>query len=111
MATIRPEVTGRAIEPLGVSPRQTGQLLNIGQTRVWHLIGSGELESYWEGRSRKITMRSIRARHERQLAAAVTAQADLQPPVADDRASHRARRGDECRFRNVDGAGRAAIAW
>ena len=65
---------------LAGSPRQTGQLLNIGQTRVWHLIGSGELESYWEGRSRKITMRSIRARHERQLAAAVTAQADLQPP-------------------------------
>jgi hypothetical protein len=70
MTTIRPEITGRAIEPLGVSPRQTGQLLNIGQTRVWHLIGTGELETYWEGRCRKVTLRSIRARHERQLAAA-----------------------------------------
>jgi hypothetical protein len=71
MATIRPEVNGRAdLEPLGVSPRETARLLNIGQTRVWALIGSGELESYKEGRSRKVTMRSIRARHERQLAVA-----------------------------------------
>ena len=74
MATLHPGITGRAVgndlEPLAVSPRQTGQLLNIGQTRVWDLIGSGELETYWEGSSRKVTMRSIRARHERQLAAA-----------------------------------------
>ena len=71
MATIRPEVTGGAgLDPLGVSPRQTGHLLDIGLTRVWQLIGSGELETYREGRSRKVTMLSIRARHERQLAAA-----------------------------------------
>jgi hypothetical protein len=71
MATTRPEVTSRVdLEPLGVSPGQTGRLLNMGQTRVWALIGSGELESYKEGRSRKVTMRSIRARHERQLAVA-----------------------------------------
>jgi hypothetical protein len=80
--TLRPEITGRAsgdLEPLGVSPRQAGHLLNIGQTRVWVLIGSGELESYKEGRSRKITMRSIRARHERQLAAAHGATEIAQP--------------------------------
>jgi hypothetical protein len=69
----RPEITGFAIEPLGVSPRQAGQLLNIGNTRVWELIGSGDLESYKEGRSRKITMRSIRARHARQVAEATSA--------------------------------------
>jgi hypothetical protein len=77
--THRPEITGSAIEPLGVSPRQAGQLLNIGNTRVWQLIGSGELESYKEGRSRKVTLRSIRARHERQLAAAREATATAQP--------------------------------
>ena len=48
------------LEPLAVSPRQTGQLLNIGQTRVWQLIKGGELETYKEGRSTKVTMRSIR---------------------------------------------------
>ncbi|HXP06098.1 MAG TPA: hypothetical protein VN808_18445 [Stellaceae bacterium] len=36
-------------------------------TRVYELIGSGELESYRDGASRKITMRSIRARIERLL--------------------------------------------
>jgi hypothetical protein len=76
-----PEVAGWAndLEPLAVSPRQTGQLLNIGLTRVWQLIGSGELETYWEGTSRKVTMRSIRTRHERQLAAARGTEAIPQP--------------------------------
>src|SRR5262249_40432989 len=78
MTTLRPELTGRA-EPLGISPRETGQLLNIGQTRVWQLIGSGELETYYEGRSRKVTMRSIHARHERQLAAVRRATETAQP--------------------------------
>jgi excisionase family DNA binding protein len=76
MTTIHPGITGRAIdigeylEPLGVSPRQACILLNVGRTYVYELIGNGELESYREGGARKITMRSIRARHERQLAAA-----------------------------------------
>jgi excisionase family DNA binding protein len=85
MATIRPEVTGRASgapraktkfrtldtpEPLAVSPRQACQLLNVGNTYLYDLINNDELESYLEGRARKITMRSIRARHERQLAVA-----------------------------------------
>ena len=77
--TLRPEITGRVIEPLGVSPRQAGQLLNIGNTRTWQLMRSGQLETYREGRSRKITMRSIRARHERQLAAARAATETAQP--------------------------------
>jgi excisionase family DNA binding protein len=52
-----------------VSPRQACRLLNIGNTHLYALIKNGELESYLEGRSRKVTMRSIRARHERQLVA------------------------------------------
>ena len=95
MATIRPEITGRSIgeqqlvprrrsqpyaktrsrtlddlEPLAVSPRQASRLLNVGITYLYDLINNNELESYLEGRARKITMKGIRARQERQLAAA-----------------------------------------
>ena len=95
MATIRPEITGRAsgehqlvlrrrappyaktrfrtlddLEPLAVSPRQACRLLNVGITYLYDLINNNELESYLEGRARKITMKSIRARHERQFAGA-----------------------------------------
>jgi hypothetical protein len=56
-------------EPLAVSPRRTALLLDCGITRVYELINSGELESYKDGKSRKITMRSIRARTERLLGA------------------------------------------
>jgi excisionase family DNA binding protein len=51
MATIRPEVTGRALEPLAVSPRQACLLLGVGNTRLYQLIGAGELEAYHEGRA------------------------------------------------------------
>jgi len=79
MATIHPGITGRSIEPLGVSPRQACILLNVGNTRLYQLIGDGEVKSYKEGRATRITMQSIRDRHARQLAAAVTTQAELQP--------------------------------
>jgi excisionase family DNA binding protein len=67
MSTIRPEITGRvtgsnALEPLAVSPRQACLLLAVGNTRLYELIGAGELEAYHEGRARRITMRSIRER-------------------------------------------------
>jgi hypothetical protein len=57
-------------EPFGVSPRRTAFVLDCGVTRVYELIKSGELESYKEGTSRKITTRSIRARIDRLLGAA-----------------------------------------
>jgi excisionase family DNA binding protein len=54
-----------------VSPRQACRLLNVGITYLYGLINNNELESYLEGRrARRITMRSIRARQERQLGAA-----------------------------------------
>jgi excisionase family DNA binding protein len=72
MSSLHPEVTGRAsgddLEPLAVSPREACRLLNVGNTYLYELLNNGELESYWEGKSRKITTRSIRARHARQLA-------------------------------------------
>lgn len=57
-----------ADEPFGVSPKRTCILLDCGMTHVYALLGAGELESYLEGRHRKITMRSIRARIARLLA-------------------------------------------
>jgi excisionase family DNA binding protein len=66
MPTIHPGITGRKggsdLEPLSVSPRQACLLLGVGNTRLYQLIGAGELEAYHEGRSRRITMASIRAR-------------------------------------------------
>ena len=74
MATIRPEVTGctigQQIEPLAVSPRQACRLLTVGNTRLYELIAAGEIESYRDGRSRRISMESIRRRVARLLAAA-----------------------------------------
>jgi hypothetical protein len=72
MSSLHPGVTGRAsgddLEPLAVSPRQACRLLSIGNTYLYGLINNDELETYLEGGARKITMRSIRARQERQLA-------------------------------------------
>jgi excisionase family DNA binding protein len=73
MRSIHPGVTGRSdLEPLAVSPRKACVLLGIGNTRLYHLIGNGELESYKEGKARRITMRSIQRRFERLIAAAGT---------------------------------------
>jgi len=69
MKTAAGRALGEHFEPLAVSPKQACLLLSVGNTRLYQLIGSGELETYKEGRSTKVTMRSIRARHERQLAA------------------------------------------
>jgi excisionase family DNA binding protein len=66
MTTIRPEITGRVagandVEPLAVSPRQVCFLLSVGTTRLYELIRAGELQAYYEGRARRITVESIRA--------------------------------------------------
>lgn len=55
------------IAPLVVSPRQAMQMLNCGKTRLFELIAAGELKSYLDGKSRKITFNSITARHHRKL--------------------------------------------
>jgi hypothetical protein len=54
-------------EKLVVSPRRAADMLDIGITQIYALIGAGTLESYKDGKSRKITTRSIRARIERKL--------------------------------------------
>jgi excisionase family DNA binding protein len=60
---------GGDLQPLAVSPRQACRLMAIGTTRLYELIAAGEIESYRDGRARRIPMESIRARIARLLAA------------------------------------------
>ena len=54
---------------LAVTPREARRLLSIGNTHLYKLIGAGELESYRDGRARRITTESIKRRIGRLLAA------------------------------------------
>ncbi len=46
-------------ERLVVSPRRAKHLLDVGNTRLYQLLNEKKLESYLDGRSRKITVASI----------------------------------------------------
>jgi hypothetical protein len=48
-------------EPLVVSPRRARLMLDCGNTRLYELISAWELETFKDGKSRKITVASIRA--------------------------------------------------
>jgi hypothetical protein len=56
------------LQPLAVGPKQACILANIGMTRLYQLLTAGELDSYWEGRHRKITLESLHRRQQRLLA-------------------------------------------
>jgi hypothetical protein len=58
------------LEPLVVKPKVAWKMLDCGNTRGYELLAAGELESYKEGRSRKISVASIRALVARRLAGA-----------------------------------------
>lgn len=49
------------VEPLVVTPREACALLNIGNTRLYRLLGDKQIDSYREGRARRITMASIKS--------------------------------------------------
>jgi excisionase family DNA binding protein len=51
-----PEVS---LEPLVVRPRTAWRMLDCGNAYGYRLLASGELESYRDGRARKITVESI----------------------------------------------------
>jgi hypothetical protein len=55
-------------ERLVVSPRRVKHMLDCGNTRLYELIKGKELDSYLDGRARKITVESIRALIVRRLA-------------------------------------------
>ncbi len=58
------------VEPLVVKPKVAWKMLGCGNTRGYELLAAGELESYKDGGSRKITVASIKAFVARQVAAA-----------------------------------------
>ncbi len=53
--------------PLLVKPKTAWKMLACGNTRGYELIAAGELESFLDGRSRKITVASIHRYIERRL--------------------------------------------
>jgi hypothetical protein len=52
-----------------VSSARAQEILDCGPTKLYDLLKAGELESYLDGRARKITLRSIHARIHRLLQA------------------------------------------
>jgi len=58
--------------PLVASPNQTMKALLVSRSTLYTLLNAGELESYTEGRSRRITVESINAYVKRRLAAEAT---------------------------------------
>lgn len=55
------------MEPIGLTPKATKAVIGCGTTKLYQLINAGELDSYFIGRSRRITTASIRAYVARQL--------------------------------------------
>jgi excisionase family DNA binding protein len=49
-----------ALEPLVVTPREACKLLRIGNTRLYRLLGTKAIDSYNDGRARRIPLSSIR---------------------------------------------------
>jgi hypothetical protein len=47
-------------ERLVVSPRRARRILDVGNTRLYELLNEKKLDSYLDGRSRKISVASIR---------------------------------------------------
>ena len=58
------------IDRLVVRPKRAWQMLDCGNTRGYELVKAGELESFLDGRSRKITVESIHRYIGRKLASA-----------------------------------------
>ena len=61
---------GGSDDALVASPTRAMRMLDCGRTRLYELIAAGELESYLDGKMRKITIASIRARIRRKLSEA-----------------------------------------
>ncbi|WP_448040520.1 helix-turn-helix domain-containing protein [Bradyrhizobium liaoningense] len=55
--------------PLVASPNQAMRAIQVSRKKLYELINTGELESYTEGKSRRITTKSINDYIERRLAA------------------------------------------
>jgi hypothetical protein len=58
---------GAVTEPIVVKPKVACIMLGCGITRLYELLAAGELESFLDGRNRKITVASIRSYVTRRL--------------------------------------------
>ena len=58
-----------AVEPLAVSPATAEWMLQYGHKKVYQLMATGELESFKDGRSRRIIVASIHDLIKRRIAA------------------------------------------
>jgi excisionase family DNA binding protein len=56
--------------PLAVPPREAARLLSVSLSKIYTLMRTGQLDSFMDGGSRRITMSSIYAHIERGLASA-----------------------------------------
>jgi len=72
--------------PLVVKPRVAWKMLSCSNTRGYELIAAGELQSYRDGRSRKITVESIQRYITRRLSPAAKWVAAAKPEIASYRA-------------------------
>ncbi len=54
--------------PLVASPNQAMKAIQVSRKKLYELINTGELESYTEGKLRRITVKSINDYIERRLA-------------------------------------------
>jgi hypothetical protein len=66
--------------PLVVKPRTACRMLDCGNTRLYELLATGELESFLDGRSRKVVVDSIRRYVAQRLDATKVTGAKSQPP-------------------------------
>jgi hypothetical protein len=98
--------------PLVVSPKRAMVMLDCGRNRLYDLINDGELESFLDGRLRKITVRSIEARVNRllkQRAAPLAGRAGKGLCARDHREAEKgAARGRRCSARALPPAGSIA---
>jgi hypothetical protein len=67
------------LAPLVVKPKEARCMLACGNTRLYELLTAKELESFLDGRSRKITVESIRRYIARRLAPVVSPTKDTEP--------------------------------
>jgi len=64
-----PRLASAGALPIVVKPKAACLMLSCGIVRLYELLNTGQLESFLDGRSRKITVRSIEAYVARKLAA------------------------------------------
>jgi excisionase family DNA binding protein len=61
------------VAPLIVKPRDACKMLSCSHKKLYQLLADGELESFTDGRSRKITVTSIKRHIDARLASARSA--------------------------------------